>query len=1632
MAGKLFKRFVDSAKKHADNSAIIFNAKKISYQEIYKDVLALIEFINKDIGISAEFIGVALTPSDLYVTTILSVNGSNNTFMPLGEAYPSERTASIIKITNTRVLIRDVKKPLFADISVKPNLSHIFTLPSGKQLKIDILENEKIAKNNNDACYLLSTSGSTGKPKLIIGSEAGLLNFTDWQINEFSLGSNSVGTFLSPITFDVSLRDIFTPLFSGGSINIPDSGVNRDPAKLYSWLQSNEITLMHIVPTIFRNIISLLYANKGNDLKLDYIFLAGEPLLLEDVRQWQNLNKKTQLINLYGPSETSLAKFYHRVKHHETYTDAVIPLGKPISDAQYAILVKDELNVNKDDIGELVIKTKFASLGYINDADKQQENFSFEDGYTCYKTGDLVNADKQGRLNFKGRIDFQVKLRGQRVELLEVDNAIKALTKLNNVVSVISIKNNEQKLISYLETDKQYKTDELRKKLLKSLPDYMVPSIIVCLNNLPLNANGKLDRKKLPAPIKQRPNLSVLYQKAVTSLEKEFVGIWEEILNLEGIGIHDNFFDLGGTSNQVVNLVDLTNNFLKKNKQKSVTIADVFASGSIKGLITIITKDNVKAVSAKRKNSKNSNHEIAIIGMALNVPEANDIDTFWQNLLDAKESIRTFSNDELDSEISLSLKAQANYIAARGVIDDVWEFDNEYFNLTKKETEILDPQQRLLIKLSEKAFQDSAIIKNEYEGLIGVFAGVGDNDYYHKVLRNSDAINTLGDHALRLANEKDYVALRIAHVLNLQGMAISVHTACSTSLVAVAQAVEALRANKVDMALAGGAYIPFPQNSGYQYVEGGFASSDGHCRPFDKKASGTVFSSGGGMVLLKRKDDAVADNDRIYATINGIGVNNDGGGKMSFMSPSAHGQARVIQTANDDAGIDPQQVDYIETHGTATPLGDPIEVEGLSQVYTKKINGANYRLGAVKSNIGHLDAAAGVIGLIKASLVLKKQMYVPTLHFTEANPAIKFDEVGMQVCSQSEKPVKKSIDYAGVSAFGVGGTNAHIILQATHSEISSQEDNRKSGQCNLYFSAKNVWQLDEMTNDIRHFISNHPEVNIQDIADTLALGREKFEKRRFVVCKNSQDAISKLSRLPLASTDTHEFVAGKKGKLVLLFPGQGSQHINMGKSLYMNDSVFRHAFDEAAIELLKYNEIDIRKIIYPETEEEYHLAETKINETRYSQQALFVVGYALVIYWQTKGVKVDIVVGHSIGEYLAAYVAGIFNLQDALWLVSERGRLMQQMPRGGMISVALNEDSVKKYISNNIHIAAVNAKNKTVIAGLNADLDKLQDVFEKDNIEMHRLQTSHAFHTSMMEPMLADFRKSFAKVAFNKPKIEIISTMTGNYANDKHMTSVDYWLEQIISPVRFANAMQCLWKTDNVICLECGPLATASTLARNEIINHDDQGAYPSLGKINGQLSEEDNLHFAIGQLWLRDLLPKRPHHKYEKVNLPTYPFDKTEYRLDVDVIEKQDDIPEVLSSVQDVIKELSNMLVDITQFDHAKIEQVSFIEAGLDSLGLTQFSLAIQRKYNVPISLSQLLNEFSNSELLGEHIYCELANDNELEVAYKFQNSDKFIGMQVPENLPNEVKVGIDTAGDPHWYKSDPNDKKMYIKLEF
>ncbi|TDT46713.1 amino acid adenylation domain-containing protein [Maribacter spongiicola] len=1559
----------EQAVETPNNIAVVYEENSLTYDELHKLSNQFANYLIKKHGAAkGDFACLILERSEWLIVSMMGIMKAGAVYVPVDPNYPEER-------------IDYIKEDSNCDFTVDASEIEEFNATRDSYSTEDIKD---IKLEPTDLIYIIYTSGTTGKPKGVQLEHRNIVSLfvNDDQFYDFT--ENDVWTMFHSYCFDFSVWEMYGALLFGGKLIIPSKEVIKDPYEFMSLVIKEKVTILNQTPSSFLNIMGSLPTG-DIDLNLRYVIFGGEALFPKYLEKWYRKFPGIQFVNGYGITETTIFTTFNIIDDEDIKTN-ISNIGNCISTLSSHVVNTNNQLQPIGVIGELCISGHGLARGYLNRPELTDQKFidnPFEQGEKMYRSGDLVKRLSDGTLEYIGRIDHQVKIRGHRVELGEIESSIDAIAGIKRTVVLPNTNaEGEARLVAYLLADgEKPEISSIRKELFDTLPEFMMPTFFMWVDEFPTNSNGKIDKDKLPEPEYLRATSDVIFRKPRTKTEKGLASIWEKELKVSGIGLDDNFFEMGGTSIVAQKVV----NAIMKTLQIRIPVTKLYQHTTISTLSEFMGGEKKTVLFSSKRKVNNKSNDVAIIGMAGRFPGVNSIDEFWDVLKNGKETISFFTKEELDQSIPASLRNDHLYVAARGVVPSAKMFDARFFGLTPKLAEAMDPQQRLFLELAWEALEESGHLPEHYTGRVGVYAGTGTNTYYKKnVLPNSEVVESIGQLQLDTVNEKDYVASRTAYQLNLKGPAVSVHSACSTSLLAIAEAVESIRNGHCEVALAGGSSITAPINSGHLYQEGSMLSTDGHCRPFDAQAKGTVFSDGAGVIVLKNLEEAKKDGDIIYGVVKGVGINNDGGEKGSFTAPSAEGQANAIKSAIDDANISPDTISYVEAHGTATPLGDPIEIEGLHLAFGAQSKKNFCGLGSVKSNMGHMTAAAGVAGLIKTILAFNHKVIPPSLGFEKPNPVIDFVNSPFYVTNTLTPWEVEGPRRAGISSFGVGGTNVHVVVEEYEMEAKTSKFQRPLQL--LPISAKTQTSLAGFETVLKNHIDAKPDLNLADVAATLSTTKASFSHRRFILASDIKDASEFLMDNDLKATQS-SVVKNVPSEIVFLLPGQGSQYLNMGKDFYDGESVFREAVDTCADVLLDTIKVDIREIIFQDVNSEE--AENKLRDTRYTQPALFTIEYALSQLWMSWGIQPTVLCGHSLGEFVGAHLAGVFSLEDALKLVSMRGILVSRLPKGSMLTVRIDQESLEKILPKTLSIAAVNSATLCVVSGEDDEITKFSELLKEQSLPYRLIATSHAFHSSMMDPILEEFGDVVKNINLNIPELPIVSTVTGTWLTNEEAVDHVYWTNHLRDTVRFSDAMDTMVKLEDVVLVEVGPGNTLTTLSRQN------KGAknIKSLASLSIPKKDENSYHGilkALGQLWLTGLTVDwnafYKNQERQRLRLPTYVFDRKPCWIDpvvsipkerthlnsdqpiTRIIEKPKSAApmrnvSILNKISELISNSYGIELEVAD------KNSSFLELGLDSLILTQMAITCKKEFKIPITFRQLNEDINTPELLANYL---------------------------------------------------------------
>ena len=1156
--------------------------------------------------------------------------------------------------------------------------------------------------------------------------------------------------------------------------------------------------------------------------------------------------------------------------------------------------------------------------------------------------------------------------------------------------------------------------------------------------------------------IPQHRQFRIIYEDLVTQAEKVMDALCDAIglpfhpnllnpyANLEHKmmdGIYQNSRSMGDTNL----LQQKTINPALANKWRGV-LKDNFLSPSTWQLTTAFgyppLNASVSSVKSQLSNIKNpsyrpnndhllkSSHQesaIAIVGMSCRLPGAKNIKEFWENLINGtdvskKISLEDFKNAGLHPE-ELN---QPNRVKRSLSLDNAEYFDAAFFGYHPKEASMMDPQHRIFLEEAYTALENAGYDPYTYDGKIGIFGGVARNAYFtNNIASHPENLASADDYLDMIGTEKSFSITRVAYKLNLKGPAVNVQTACSSTGVSVHLACQSLWNGDADMVLVGGGRIQPPMNTGYQYTEGGPLSPDGYIRAFDAEASGMVKGNGMVFIVLKPYEQAVADGDYIWATIKSTAINNDGADKIGFTAPSIKGQAAVIAEAQRKAGISAETISYIETHGTGTLLGDPIEFQGLTTAFKQTTEKKQFcAIGSVKTNIGHLDAGACVAGIIKTALALKFELLPASLNFKKPNPQIDFKNSPFYVNASLRPWLSNGHPRrAGVSSFGLGGTNAHIILEETpkswndkwnknsYKQTQSTSNWNKSGQANktslqkhslLLLSAKTPTALERASLNLQTYLEENISISKKDVAFTLAVGRPHFNYRKAILIAPSKASNNGQKKPWLTYSKTTK--NHKKARMVFMFPGGGAQYLNMAKGLYQSCLFFKEKVDKCSKILIEQHGLRILPLIFPINKENEALRK-ELEKPALALASLFTIEYALATTWMHWGIQPDEMIGHSMGEYTAACIAGVLSLKDALALVTIRGLLFEQLPaEGGMLSVPLSEAEVQTYLNGKLSIAVINKPDSCVVSGKAKHIDQLQKQLAIAQVDSTRIRIAVAAHSAQIDPILEKFYAFLEKVTFSEPRIPFISNSTGTWAKKEEVTTPEYWIKHLRQTVRFSDGLKTLLTQPNAIFLEVGPGQTLSTFARQHPAKQKGQVVVASLRHPKENIHDVAFLNKTLAKLWLENV-PINWHNYYEntqRLPLPTYPFERKRFWIEPREVESwkskvesrkskvesqrftgeinhEKELPKVkqlsptsvnLNRKDNLIKEIQVCLKDLSGLEPEDMDvQASFLELGFDSLFLSQALIQLNKKFKTSLSFRQLFEEAASIDALASYL---------------------------------------------------------------
>ncbi len=1499
--------------------------ESLSWMQLVRDADRLAHrLIRRGIG-PESVVAVCLPPSPAMVVAQLAALKAGASYLPMDASHPAQRLEFMMRDCNASLLV--TVTPLSAKLGGIESLEVLQLDRESEDLSGLESHNPKVEAPMRHRAYVVYTSGSTGRPKGVEVEHFALANLVEWHGRTYSLGRGDRAAQTASAAFDAAAWEIWGALGAGATLCIAPEEARRDPRRMIRWLERERIDLCFLPTPMAQAALSEPWPR---DLPLRALLTGGDRL-----HQGATEGFARPLFNHYGPTECSVVSTAARVQRDEP---GLPPIGRPIDNLQACVLDADLQPLPIGVAGQLYLAGAGLARGYMGRPAETAIRFipnpwaglekdcplPAPEGDRLYRTGDRARWRKDGQLEFLGRIDSQVQVNGVRLELGEVESLLMGHPQIAQAAALVK----EGLLAAYVVRSPQLAAkpweqleEELGSLLRQRLPAQIRTFRFVPLERMPLSSNGKVDRDALgsiqASAAEPAPGRPAVGGSASTEQERIIEGIWRELLGIDQVDRSKSFFESGGHSLLLVKL----RRRLEGRFRRNIEIADLFANPSLPAMAQLMTNEP-KALTQESERilaessdppsqgqGRPSDERIAVVGLACRFPGARDEIEFWRNLQDGAWSISFWRKDaQSEDGIDPKLLENPDYVPARGLLENPDLFDAGFFGFTPREAEVLDPQHRLFLECCWESLENSGCDPDRFSGRIGIFASASRSGYLERISSGGQAVESAGGLQLLLANDPAFLASQAAYRIGLTGPCMSVNTACSSSLTAVHLACQALRDGQCEAALAGGVSLQLPLKQGHIFQQGGVLSPDGCCRSFDRRAEGTVRGDGVGVVLLKRLSDAVAQGDRIRALILGTAVSNDGRRRQGFAAPARDGQADAIVEAHRRARVSAQSITYVEAHGSATPLGDPVEVAALTQAFRQSTSRTAYcALGSVKSNIGHLDAAAGVAGLIKTVLSLENARLPASLHFSRPNPEIDFDSSPFFVNRELRdwpSPSDGAPRRAGVSSLGIGGTNVHLVLEEAPPPAPAHpsRDNQL-----LVVSAHTSDALKAAVESLGAHLHQNSDLALADAACTLSTGRRFRRHRAALVCSSTAEAADQLSRgdeklMSALAEDEDRPVA-------FLFPGQGTLYSRLGSDLYRSETEFARWLDRCAELLRPILKTDIRQALW-DADGRRSEPDSEIRNDGMQQSLLFALEFSLARLWLSWGVRPRAMIGHSLGEFAAACLAGVLSLPDALEVVAERARLMEQLPAGAMLAVPRSETALGLYLQRwgkgpgrdhpQVFLSSVIGPELCLVSGSSDAVGRFRKWLGGQGVQCLPVPTGFAGHSRLLAPIASRLADRVAQAQLGPPCIPFLSGVTGDWIRDEEATDPEYWARHLCEPARFAPGLKRLLEDPRMVLLEVGPGNSLSSIALQHPLRSAQQAVFCTLpgprrlGPLRSPRPPEDEsvaLLRTLGRLWTVgvkvDWETFWKRERRQRLALPTYPFQRQRYWIEDEPISR-------------------------------------------------------------------------------------------------------------------------------------------------
>lgn len=1633
----LHQLFEQQVENTPEALAVKCGDKELSYREL-NDKANDLAWTLLEAGVRSEdCVAILFSDSMIRLVSVLATLKTGGAYLPLSPDFPEERISYILNDCTASFVI--------TESSLAENLPKKM---SAKTIVISLEEIKPLGKGNPSRdispcqlAYVGYIPVSRALPKGVMHEHDSICNGLTWMKTSVPLSNNDKVLQKAPFTFNIFIWETFWPLISGASLVLAERDIRDDSLYMARIIQQESVTAVHLNP----HDLALLVDGPYSRVKKPSLtcVLCSDAILTESLKhRFFQAYQGISLHHLYGPFE--MAVYATEFNCNSPVTGEHIPLGRPISQTQVYVLDEEARPAPVFHPGQICISGDSLARGYLNDCRLSAAKFtpnphSEKPGDVLYNTGDLGYFLPSGDLVYLGRIDQRFSLDGLHVDPGEIENILSDLDEVSEArIRMHEDLTGSKYLVAYVVSSENFTDDDsaLRKQLEDKLPIKMIPDFFVSLSSFPRLKDNQIDLASLPVPRELQAKSNLNLPRSHGEVERILSQIWRDVLGLPQVGFHDRFFDLGGSSLDMLKVYNALPSFLKRD----LTLVDLFRYPTIHELDFYLEKKQEEDVFRSPREEAQEDEptdnqaqleSVAVIGISCRLPGANNVSDFWENIRQGRKCITFFSKDDLAKEgVPDEMVDDPDYVRAQGVIHDVKMFDAGFFDMTPREVQVTDPQHRLFIECSWEALEDAGYCQEKYDQEIGVFGSCYVNTYLKEHLTPNQRLwDTVGELPIMIGNDRDSLCTKAAFKLGLRGPAVTIQSACSSSLVALHTACRAVLVGDCGIALAGASSLGLLRRVGYLYEEGLLCSPDGNVRSFDEKAKGVVPGQGTVILALKKMSAALADGDRIYAKIKGSAINNDGSAKDGFTTYSAEGQAHVIRKAWKMAGIDPLSISYVESSSTGSTLGDKTEIAGLTKAYEEITDRKNFiPIGALKPNIGGLDTASGIAALLKVILMLKNHEIPPVANFKKSNPQVPFGDSPVFV-NEKLRPWDHPDEHprlAAVSAFGLGGTNAHIILE-------EHKENRKSTQSRswelLTLSAKTDTALDALTNQLAHYLGKNPAASLSDVAYTLQIGRRHFAHRRVLVAESIPEAVIDLVNNSHRVLSNHHVPVQRK--VAFMFPGQGSQYMNMGEQLYRTEPVYRELVDQCW---------DMVRDRFPEfyedlSERDRRGRTARIHQTNITQLSLFIVEYSLAKLLMHWGIKPDAMIGNSTGEYVAAAIAEVFSLEDAIRMVIKRGQAMRDLPPGSMLFVVLSEEELLPRLNDKLSIAGVAAPNLCIVSGTREGISALRQSLTEEGIGCRRSFAPHAFHSFMVDPVVPIFAKMIEHVQFNPPKIPLISSVTGTWLTQEEATDHMYWARQLRRTVRFQQGVEVLLQEPHRVLLEVGPDKSLSAPALQSSAK---TRGHLILGTMRHPQEEESDLHHlfqTLGRLWLVgveiDWEAVHTGRRRLRTGLPFYPFERAPHWIDppekkgtslelesdellLDHFDDDEHFRPNVGSNYAAPRDPVEQTIAATWSEYLGLEVVGihddFFELGGNSLIAVRLLADLGKQLNVPLATHVLLQKRTVASL-AEVVKESTANPDAL-------NSDSpIVQIQLGHPKVNPLFMVHPIGGEIFWY---------------